>query len=230
MTMQHLLLLHGAIGSESQLQPLADELKHNYHVHLLNFTGHGGSLLTAEPFSIAAFAEQVNKYLDDQQLNNINIFGYSMGGYVAMFLARNHPGKIAKIITLATKYHWDDTVAAHEVKFLDPEKIETKLPSFAEDLRNRHLPADWKLILHKTKDMLLAMGRQNPLELHDYSHINIPCLLLLGDKDKMITAAETRAVQKQLPAGTFEIIPDTTHPIEQVNIRSLASRITGFIR
>jgi esterase/lipase len=39
--MQHLLLLHGAIGAKDQLQPLADELKDNYFIHTLNFSGYG---------------------------------------------------------------------------------------------------------------------------------------------------------------------------------------------
>jgi len=40
--MEHLLLLHGALGSKEQLAALALKLKDKYVVHTLNFNGHGG--------------------------------------------------------------------------------------------------------------------------------------------------------------------------------------------
>lgn len=40
--MQHLILLHGALGSKDQLQPLATALERHFQVHIFNFSGHGG--------------------------------------------------------------------------------------------------------------------------------------------------------------------------------------------
>ena len=36
------LLLHGALGSTTQLDSLKDSLSKNYKVYSLNFEGHGG--------------------------------------------------------------------------------------------------------------------------------------------------------------------------------------------
>src|SRR5687767_6066719 len=103
--MQKLLLLHGAIGSKEQLQPLAGLLKNEYEIHTLNFSGHGGTPLP-EQFSIELFARDVVDYLDAKKLENINIFGYSMGGYVGLYLARYFPMRIGKVFTFATKFDW----------------------------------------------------------------------------------------------------------------------------
>ncbi len=51
-----------------------------------------------------------------------------MGGYVALYLAKHHLQLVHKIFTLATKFHWDETVAANENKRLQPEGIEEKVP------------------------------------------------------------------------------------------------------
>jgi pimeloyl-ACP methyl ester carboxylesterase len=83
--MQHLILLHGALGHANQLHPLADLLK-TYHVHTLNFSGHGGTPMSNASFSIPLFAEEVRQYIRQNNLGNVAIFGYSMGGYVAMYL------------------------------------------------------------------------------------------------------------------------------------------------
>ena len=197
--MQAILLLHGAIGAVDQLSRLEEELAGSFSVHSVNFSGHGGSPFAAEAFSIKFFAEEVIAFLDKKEIESISIFGYSMGGYVAMYLAKHHPQKIKKIITLATKFNWDETIAAQEIKMLNTEKIEEKLPDFAAALQKRHAPNNWRTVLEKTAAMLVEMGKDNPLNAADYSAIQHPVLLMLGDRDKMVTLAETVEVYKNLP-------------------------------
>lgn len=225
--MKHLLLLHGAIGVKDQLEPLADQLKGKYHVHLLDFSGHGGTTLP-DVFSIPVFAADVLEYLKEKNIQKVSIFGYSMGGYVAMYLARHYPQVIDKIITLATKFHWDNETAQRESAMLNADKILEKLPAFAGQLEKRHAPNDWKTVLEKTKHMLLELGRDNTLNLKDYTHIAANSLLLLGDKDKMITREETLAVQKALLHAEFRLLADTQHPLEQVDTQLLAGIIVEF--
>ena len=228
--MQHLLLLHGAIGAKDQLDPLADSLKDEYIIHTINFSGHGGSSLPENSFSIPHFANDVIEYLRQADIQHTNIFGYSMGGYVAMYLAKYHPDRVSKVITLATKFYWDKATAEKEVKMLNPETIIEKIPAFAKQLEQRHYPNDWKTILEKTKEMLLTMGTRNTLTLEDYATIQTPCLLMLGDKDKMITFDETVAVQKALPNAEFKLLQNVPHPIEQVDINLLSNLIKEFIK
>ena len=227
--MQHLLLLHGAIGSNEQLIPLKEKLEGNFIVHMLNFSGHGGKEMPGTGFSIETFANDVLQYLESNKIKTINIFGYSMGGYVAMWLAKHHPEKINHIITLATKFYWDKEVAAKETKMLVAETIETKIPAFAASLKQRHAPNDWKEVLIQTSSMLMDMGENNPLKLEDYVSINHPCLLMLGDKDKMVTLTETVDVFKQLSNAQLCVLPATTHPIEQVNVDILTFHIKQFM-
>ncbi|WP_315819167.1 hypothetical protein [Paraflavitalea speifideaquila] len=144
-----------------------------------------------------------------------------------MYLNRHHPGKVLKTITLATKFHWDEAGAAREVKMLDPEAILQKLPGFAAQLDKRHAPQDWKLVMEYTASMLLDMGKDNPLKPEDYDQITIPCLLLLGDRDKMVTLEETVNVYKQLPAGQLGVLPATPHALEQVSVKQLSQLIKG---
>ncbi|HMK05299.1 MAG TPA: alpha/beta hydrolase [Ferruginibacter sp.] len=227
--MPQLLLLHGAIGSKDQLKDLENILSSSYKVHSINFKGHGGSAFTADPFSIRSFAEEVITFLRSSNIDQINIFGYSMGGYVAMYLAKHYPGKINKVITLATKFSWNRAIAEKEIKMLNAEKIEGKIPSFAAALKERHLPQNWKLVLEKTIDLLTAMGENNPLQAEDYLTIHQPVLLMLGDRDKMVTLEETLAVYKGLPNAQLSIIPNTSHPVEVANTARLAFEISSFL-
>lgn len=225
---QHLLLLHGAIGSKQQLQELADILEDKYIVHTISFSAHGGTHISEEPFSIELFAEEVLNYLQENNIAQTTVFGYSMGGYVALYLAKYYPQKINKVITLATKFYWDEEIAAREIKMLDADLIQKKLPAFAQQLQQRHAPQDWKIVLEKTKEMMLNLGKKSPLQLNDYALVEAPCLLLLGDRDKMISMEETVKVYKQFPNAQFGMLPDTPHPIEQVDVNTLSYFITKF--
>lgn len=228
--MQPLLLLHGAIGASDQLVQIAEDLSDNYKVYTLDFSGHGGKPFPADSFSIQLFAKEVLAFLDKEGLEQVSIFGYSMGGYVAMYLAKHHPERVGKIVTLATKFHWDEATAAKETKMLDAAKIEEKLPAFATALHKRHAPNDWKEVLAKTIEMLNSMGQDNTLKPEDYTSISQPCMILLGDRDKMITLEETLQVYKTLPNAQMGMLPNTHHPIEQVNVPYLLFYIRQFIQ
>jgi pimeloyl-ACP methyl ester carboxylesterase len=221
-------MLHGAIGASDQLQPLASELK-RFDTITHDFSGHGGKAYSDKPFSIAAFVDEVVAFLDERKIEAVDIFGYSMGGYVGMYLAKHHPSRIKKVITLATKFHWDEPTAAKECQMLDASKIEAKVPAFANALAARHAPNDWKEVLSKTADMLRMLGSDNALNVEDYASIATPSLILLGDRDKMVTLEETVAVFKSLPNGQMGILPDTNHPIEQVNLGALSYLIKQFL-
>lgn len=227
--MQQILLLHGAIGAANQLSLLQEELADSFSVYRLNFKGHGGSPYAAAPFSIKLFAAEVIAFLDKKEISSIPVFGYSMGGYVAMYLAKYHPERVNKIITLATKFNWNETIAANETKMLNAGKIETKLPDFAAALQKRHAPNDWKTVLEKTAAMLIKMGKDNPLKPEDYPAILHPVLLMLGDRDKMVTLDETVEVYKNLPKAQLTILPNTAHPLEMVNQARLAYEIRSFL-
>ena len=227
--MQHLILLHGALGSKDQLQPLVAALENDFQMHTFNFSGHGGRSFADTAFSIPLFAEQIAQYMHEMGIAQAYIFGYSMGGYAAIYLAKHHPEKVNKLITLATKFHWDEKTAAREVRLLDGKTIQEKVPAFAAQLQQRHSPNDWLTLLHKTSELLIGLGKQNALQLEDYTTITTPCLLLLGDRDKMVTLDETIAVYKQLPNAQFGVIPGTPHALEQVNVALLVQLIKGFI-
>lgn len=228
--MQQLLILHGAIGASDQFLPLQEKLKQDFKTLTMNFSGHGGMPFPQDHFSIRMFAEEVLSFLNAKGIQQIDIFGYSMGGYVAIFLAKHHPDRVGKIITLASKFHWDESTAAKEVKMIDADKITEKVPAFASALEKRHHPNSWKELLIRTQHMLQALGKNNTLKPEDYQTIQHPSMILIGDKDNMITLDETVAVYKALPNAQMGMLPATRHPIEQTNIDCLAYLLKQFLK
>ena len=89
--MKDIILLHGAIGATDQLLPLSKSLAaKGFKVHCLCFSGHG-TLAFNELFSIEQFAAELYQFIIEKNLLEPDIFGYSMGGYVALYLAVQKP-------------------------------------------------------------------------------------------------------------------------------------------
>jgi pimeloyl-ACP methyl ester carboxylesterase len=133
-----LVLLHGALGDATQLAPLATRLGDGRRVVVIELEGHGATPLRDRPLRIESFADDVIARLDRQGIARADVFGYSMGGYVALYLAATSSARIARVATLATKLAWTPEVAARESAMLDPVVIRTKVPRFAAALEARH--------------------------------------------------------------------------------------------
>jgi len=225
--MQNIILLHGAIGAKDQLEPLGVELKQQgYNVFTLSFSGHGQAPF-ATNFGIEQFALELEQFIKENNLDKPTVFGYSMGGYVALYLAHRNPNILGNIITLATKFEWSPEIAQKEVKMLDSKTIMEKVPKFAEALQKRH-GQDWELLLQKTAEMMLSLGNKNALTLNNFTSIENKVLIGLADKDNMVSLEETTAVYKQLKNGAMYMLPNTKHPIETVDLGLLGRIIKQF--
>jgi pimeloyl-ACP methyl ester carboxylesterase len=224
-----ILLLHGSLGAASQFQPLAAGLSPHYDVHQLNFSGHGDAPFSEQGFNIQVFAGEVLSYMESRQLDFVNIFGYSMGGYVAMYLARHYPEKTGRVITLGTKFNWNEATAGKEVRQLNPDLILEKVPAFAQLLEARHTAADWRTVVSRTAQLIEELGHQALLRQGDFAQIATPCMLMMGDRDNMVSFQETIEVYKTLPLAQLTVMPDTAHPLEKADVPLLAYYIRRFI-
>jgi len=227
---ENLLLLHGALGAASMLEPLKQALQDTYHVYSLNFTGHGGQALPEEPLTMQLFAQDILDFLEQHQIERTHIFGYSMGGYAALTLALHHPQRLQSIYTLATKFAWSVEAAEKETKLLVPERVEEKVPAFAATLAQRHAPQDWRQLIRHTAGMMHRLGQHPILTADSLPHLQLPVRVAVGDHDNMVTVEETLWAYRLLPQAQLQVWPNTRHPFETLSIQDLAQQIRQFIR
>jgi pimeloyl-ACP methyl ester carboxylesterase len=224
---QNLILLHGALGSSAQFQILSEQLKDQFTIHTFNFSGHGGKEIP-DDFSISLFVNDTIDFMNAHQLAKAAIFGYSMGGYVALKLALLHPDRVERIMTLGTKFLWNPEAAAKEVRMMNPDIIGQKLPQFAATLAERHAPADWKTIMRKTAAMMTLLGDGLAMTTGDFNRIGHDVLVSIGSDDHMVSINESRDTANALPRGQLKILDGFKHPLEAVDQGTLARLIVEY--
>jgi esterase/lipase len=119
------LFLHGALGVAQDLAPLMNLCQERgFETHSFSFSGHGLNAPEPTEFRIDLFARDLESYLKKHNLKDITIFGYSMGGYVALYHKANfEDSPIKMIFTYGTKFNWSEKAVSKDLPMLNPEHL-----------------------------------------------------------------------------------------------------------
>lgn len=219
-----MVFLHGALGSAAQFEVLRPYFSPEIPVFALNLPGHGG-LPTDAPYSMERFAEAVLTFLDEKNMAQTDLFGYSMGGYLALWLAWKNPDRVRRVVTLNTKLDWSPDTAARMNAMFDTEKIEAKVPQFAQALAQAHAPADWKQVARLTADFLRDLGDGKGLPPEAFQQITCPVTILRGELDSTVSAEESQRAAGLLPHGNYREIPGGRHALEQMDAEVVCEQV-----
>lgn len=222
----NILLLHGALGTKRQLAYLADSLDHAT-CRSLTFTGHGEDEVPADGLSFEHFLRDMDAALEKVDAP-VHLFGYSMGGYAALLWAARHPGRVASVATLGTKLVWTTEGLQKELKKLDPQLIEEKVPEFAMGLASAHGPERWKDLVKHTADLMTRLADAPLLTDEVLAAIECPVLLMVGDRDTTAVPEDTLLTARKLKDAGVMVLPRTHHPFEDVDLDLLITQLSRF--
>ena len=160
-----IVMLHGANGRGQAIRSLVDALA-PLEVHAPDMLGHGGRELP-ERLSIAEMAADVVGYMDRKGIRRAVAGGYSVGGYVALYVARHYPERVTGVVTLATKWVFDEATVAHLTHLADPERLSRPGNPRAAQLEASHRPQDWRRVTEANRQLFRDLGAHPPLSEED---------------------------------------------------------------
>lgn len=229
-----IFVVHGALGSAVQMEPIAHALESLGDVHNVELPGHGQTPLPAgSDFSIDTFTDAlalaIGRASHDATVKRF-VFGYSMGGYVALALEANRPGTFAGILTLGTKFAWTPALALRDGSRLNADIIAEKVPKFATALEERHRnTGGWKLVLDRTANLLVQLGDKPILTRQSLGGVQARTCIAVGERDDTVSADEAREYAGYVPNARAEVLPDTPHSIERVSAEAIAEQMRTLI-
>lgn len=228
---QPLLLLHGANGTAATMQPLVDPLRARVTapVLALDLLGHGGRPVP-EHFSVEDFAADVIATMDRDGIAQAVLLGYSFGGYIALYLARHHPRRVAGVCTLATKLRFDANTVQHFVHLADPARLSRPGNPRAAQLAQDHHPQDWRRISENNRALFTALGAIPSLTDDDLRAITAPALVISGELDQLVTPQETLEIAGLIPRSEVATFRGFGHPLAAVPLDRVAWLVGEWLK
>ncbi len=219
-----LLLLHAFPLDRGVWQPQLDALKDVARVIAPDLPGFGES--PAAPFSVEGVADVVAEFLAALAVPKAVVCGLSMGGYIALALARKHPQRLAGLILADTRAGVDDSTAkANRDKSiaLVNEKgsaalFETMLPKLLSDAARAEQPE----LVTRLKEIAakqapasvtaaLAALRDRPDANPGLKAIAVPTLVIVGEHDGVTPPLAAANLSAQIRGSKLVHIPGAGH-------------------
>jgi pimeloyl-ACP methyl ester carboxylesterase len=223
-----LLILHGSRGAASALRPLVDALRPAGQIEALNLLGHGGRAIP-EQFSVEAFAADVLQQMDERGLERARLFGYSFGGYVALWLARHYPQRLAGVCTLATKVRYDAETVSHFTHLSSLERITAPGSPQPAIQASLHPGQDWRALATRLADLYRRLGEQPALSDEDFRAIRVPTLLMSAHADQLLPWQELLDLHRLIPASHAFTFAGRAHPIDALPLPLLSGVLATWL-
>jgi pimeloyl-ACP methyl ester carboxylesterase len=218
-----LLLLHGFPFSSESFWPQLEAPPKGFRLIVPDHRGFGQSALGEGPATMEAMAEDALALLDALKVPAAVVGGVSMGGYVALALARLDPGRVRGLLLIDTQSFADDEagkarreavaqdvlqngVAGLTAGMLPKLLAKTSPAAVRARVEAMMLRQDPKAVAAAARGMALRTDAKDLL-----ARFAGPTLVIVGAED-VITPPEKAQVMAQLVTGArLEVVPGAGH-------------------
>jgi pimeloyl-ACP methyl ester carboxylesterase len=218
-TGEPLVLLHGAYMTIDAMGEVVPELARTRQVIAVELQGHGRTADVDRPLSYEQMADDTAALLRHLGIEQADVFGYSMGGGVALQVAIRHPEVVRKLVVASASYTSDG---------MHPELLEM-IPTITPDvfagspieeeyLRTAPNPDDFPTLVAKLKQLDMEPFAWPP---EDIRGIAAPTLLIVGDSDAVrleptvelfrLLGGGVMGDLAGLPKSQLAVLPGTSH-------------------
>ena len=234
-----IILLHGYSDSWFSFSRVLTPIARETRVYALDLRGHGRTDQPAAGYHMRDLAADVVAFMDAKGIARATVIGHSMGGFVAQQVAAAAPKRVSRLILVGTVRRPTNLASFDElekavVSLSDPVpdafarefQLSTVYTPVGDEFINRaveeglRLPARvWKEFATgmRTTDAAVSLGRSE-----------IPKLVVRGEKDAYVTAAETEALATMVAASRQKTYANTGHAVHWERPAEFVSDVVAF--
>ena len=200
--------------------------------HVITFDQRGVGASTGQvPDTIEAAADHAYEFIAALGFEKIDIFSFSMGGFIAQDLVVKHPDLVRKLVLTGTGprggkdidkvvglTYWD--ILRATLTRSDPKEFlffnrdatgKSAAKAFVKRLQERTVDRDQPISIKALRTQLKAIqkfGRSTP---SDPSTFTQPTLIANGDHDRMVPSALSEDLHRRITGSELIIYPDSGH-------------------
>lgn len=228
-----LVLVMGYAGS-LRIWPatFVDRLAQKYVVITYDNRGTGMSIVPASPeeYSMQLMASDLDSVLQELQVEEIHLLGYSMGGCIALEYARCHQSKVKTLVLLSStaagrlyvkppsevsaalanpqgQTLWDIYMWTFQLMY-SPEQLKRCEPQIRDIYeKSKHLPTSVRGLQGHSYAFKNFDGS-------DYlAGITVPVLIMSGKEDRLMPVANSENLARALSGSKLILVPDCEHAL-----------------
>lgn len=219
-----LVFIHGLSDNLLYWEFLASNLKRDFQVLRFDLQGHGESELKDNEITIDTYVRDLNNLLEELNLSNVNIIGFSLGGAVGLDFTVKYPQKVDSLVLMSSFYK-TDTESSNTLNQLKnalnngfENFYDTILPMVLcrevieenreelELLKQIASPSANTEAYIKAVDVCLNFNAEKDLPM-----INVPTLILAGKYDEIYTLDVQKDLNEKIKDSKLIVFDDVKH-------------------
>jgi pimeloyl-ACP methyl ester carboxylesterase len=250
-----IVLLHTLRTQLDLFEKVVPELSKHCTVYALDYPGHGHSDIPRARYDAPFFVAAVEEFLEVQDLRDVTLAGVSIGGVIPLLIAARRNARVARVVSInpydyakgrglarSSLFGWMTTYASLMPLFGEiwmrlrsfpvtrsilrggvarPDNISPALMREMHQVGNR--PQHYRAFL-----ALLRNGNSWELAREQYGRIDVPVLLVYGDRDWSRTAERERT-RALIPNVVMRTIGGAGHFLPLDRPQELLDLLIGFI-
>ncbi len=240
-----LVMLHGWALHSGMWGPWLDDLAAVARLHLVDLPGHGRSRWPDGIHDLDGFSRAVFPFVP----RGAALFGWSLGGMIAMALARRHPRHLRALLLVATTPRFvDGPDWEHGMR---PEVFDVFAGGLAVNYRRTvqnflalQTRGDERALdtLRMLRARLAEHGEPDPRALaaglgvlrdadlrHELPRIDLPALVVAGEHDRLTPPEAGHAIAAAMPFARFRLIERTGHAPFLSHPAEVLAEVRGFL-
>ena len=199
---------------------------------VITFDNRGvGATSGSTPTTIEQMARDAVIFIRALGFDQVDLFGFSMGGMIAQVIAQDEPQLVRKMILAGTgPAGGDDIDKVTRISYLDTARglitrqdpkqflFFTRTPNgrqagkqFLARLKERTNDRDKAISVRSFRAQLKAIHRWGQQQPADLASIHQPVLVMNGESDKMVPSKNTVELDRRLPNSQLVLYPDAGH-------------------
>jgi pimeloyl-ACP methyl ester carboxylesterase len=215
-----LVLVHGLADRDESWAPMLERLKRSgFHVYAPDLLGYGRSPKPADSdYSISTQEQFVADFIQSIGLQKPNVGGWSMGGWVVLKLALDHPEMVKRLVIYDSAgirhqvgggtqiFHpTNEAELQHLADLLEPNQ--KPMPSFVSKDALRHL-AEGQWVVDRSMD---SMESGKDLLDSRLGKLTVPLLIVWGSDDQLLPLAIGQQMHGLVARSELDILQGCGH-------------------
>lgn len=219
------VLLHGWGQNIAMMKPIGNRLQKNHRITILDFPGFGESEEPKTALTVYDYCEILEELLKKLKVKKPVIMGHSFGGRIAIIYAsRNEVEKVVLFGSPCIRKEVKTSLKLRMLKSLKKIPGINKLEGFA---KNHMGSRDYKNASEVMKKILVNVVNEDLSECA--KKINVPTLLIWGDRDTEAPVEDAKELEKIIPDAGLIVLPNSTHYAYLENLPQVINILNNFL-